>query len=565
MMRDLNDKKLFLFFLCIWLILNVLQAAFTQLDPDEAYYWMYSKELDWGYFDHPPAIAILIKLGYALIKNELGVRLGIILLQIGSFYGIWLILGKPQEKSKIWTLITLLVAMPMLQVYGFIATPDSPLLFFAAWFFYFYQKFVTKETWFNTLFLGACMAALLYSKYHGILLIFFTLLSNWRLLLKPQFYIASIFGAMLFFPHLYWQYSQDFPSFRYHLVGRDDPYELKHTANYILNQFLIFNPLLFPFILISLFRQVNKDALYRAFLFIIFGFWFFFLYTTSKGHVEPQWTVLLSIPFVILTWKYAVRDNNFIFAQWLKRLALLSFGLLLIARIALIKGNIFNWKSNFHRSVWVSELQEKAKGLPIIFQNSYRDPSLYTFYTGELAYSFTDANYRKNQFDIWDWEKALHNQRVAMAGQPLWNCRYCQNLKLTRKIFKLKFIDSLQITQKINFDFKIPSEHTINKSVSLSIEIENPYYHTIQMNAGNMPLQIVAIFYDFEKEKIKNITKVNFKTPVNQLLPQKTLAAKVNFSIPNMPAGEYVFALGIQTGDLPPSFNSKLIKIKVTQ
>ena len=86
-----SGKSLFLFFLVIWFLLNALQAAFTNLDPDEAYYWMYSKALAWGYFDHPPAIATLIKLGYALIPSELGVRIFTILAQIGSFYGIWIL------------------------------------------------------------------------------------------------------------------------------------------------------------------------------------------------------------------------------------------------------------------------------------------------------------------------------------------------------------------------------------------------------------------------------------------------------------------------------------------
>jgi len=35
------------------LVLNVMQAWLTELDPDEAYYWIYSRQLDWGYFDHP--------------------------------------------------------------------------------------------------------------------------------------------------------------------------------------------------------------------------------------------------------------------------------------------------------------------------------------------------------------------------------------------------------------------------------------------------------------------------------------------------------------------------------
>ncbi|MEL6358020.1 MAG: hypothetical protein AAFQ37_13930, partial [Bacteroidota bacterium] len=56
-----------------WLFINLLQAALSPLDADEAYYWMYAHQLDWGYFDHPPAVAALIKFGMWL-PGELGVR-----------------------------------------------------------------------------------------------------------------------------------------------------------------------------------------------------------------------------------------------------------------------------------------------------------------------------------------------------------------------------------------------------------------------------------------------------------------------------------------------------------
>ena len=54
---------IFLGFLLGWLLVNLLQAGLTELDPDEAYYFMYSRDLAWGYFDHPPVIALMIRLG----------------------------------------------------------------------------------------------------------------------------------------------------------------------------------------------------------------------------------------------------------------------------------------------------------------------------------------------------------------------------------------------------------------------------------------------------------------------------------------------------------------------
>jgi 4-amino-4-deoxy-L-arabinose transferase-like glycosyltransferase len=59
---------------------NLIQATFTGLLHDEAYYWVWSKHLDWGYFDHPPMIALLIKAGTIIGDTELGVRLIFVIL-----------------------------------------------------------------------------------------------------------------------------------------------------------------------------------------------------------------------------------------------------------------------------------------------------------------------------------------------------------------------------------------------------------------------------------------------------------------------------------------------------
>ena len=57
----MNKLKLYKFLLPISIlllfILNVVQGGTTELLPDEAYYWVYSQYLDWGFFDHPPLVA----------------------------------------------------------------------------------------------------------------------------------------------------------------------------------------------------------------------------------------------------------------------------------------------------------------------------------------------------------------------------------------------------------------------------------------------------------------------------------------------------------------------------
>src|ERR1700731_1489332 len=61
--------------------LRLVAAAWTPLTFDEAYYWTWSKHLAFGYYDHPPMVALVIRLGTLIAGDtELGVRLVSILL-----------------------------------------------------------------------------------------------------------------------------------------------------------------------------------------------------------------------------------------------------------------------------------------------------------------------------------------------------------------------------------------------------------------------------------------------------------------------------------------------------
>ncbi|HSZ25708.1 MAG TPA: glycosyltransferase family 39 protein, partial [Cytophagaceae bacterium] len=227
--------------LVLWFLINVLSAYFTELGFDESYYWMYSRFPAWGYFDHPPAIMVMDLLGYAFLKNELGVRLISILMSTVVIYYIYK-LSEP-ENIKIFSLFVL-SCFPI-HLFGFFSLPDVPLLFFTVLFFVAYDKFLKTPTILHTLILTIIMSLLVYSKYHGVLVIFFTILSNPRLLIQRKFIIAGLLSFALFLPHLYWQYTHDFISFRFHLFQRaSESYSPWFTINYIFGQPLYYGPLM---------------------------------------------------------------------------------------------------------------------------------------------------------------------------------------------------------------------------------------------------------------------------------------------------------------------------------
>ena len=70
--------------------LRAIMAAALPLSADEAYYWLWSKHLAAGYFDHPPAIAWLIHAGTALFGDTpLGVRFAGLVLSLPASWFVW--------------------------------------------------------------------------------------------------------------------------------------------------------------------------------------------------------------------------------------------------------------------------------------------------------------------------------------------------------------------------------------------------------------------------------------------------------------------------------------------
>ena len=149
-MNAFIQKNHRLVFYGLWLLLGLIQSGLTELQDDEAYYWVYSRFLDWGYFDHPPMIAVLIKMGYAIFPNEIGVRLVPLLLNILSL----VLIDKLIDKKNSFLFYSIALSIVVLQLMGFIAVPDTPLIFFTALFFLCYKRFTQSPSGLSTLLLG---------------------------------------------------------------------------------------------------------------------------------------------------------------------------------------------------------------------------------------------------------------------------------------------------------------------------------------------------------------------------------------------------------------------------
>ncbi|MEI9809258.1 MAG: hypothetical protein WDO16_16105 [Bacteroidota bacterium] len=76
------------------------------------------------------------------------------------------------------------LSVAVLQISGFVAVPDIPLIFFTALFFLLYKKFIGDYSLLNTFLLGLCIALLLYSKYHAVLIVSFYIVVQYKTVYK---------------------------------------------------------------------------------------------------------------------------------------------------------------------------------------------------------------------------------------------------------------------------------------------------------------------------------------------------------------------------------------------
>ena len=407
---DREHSKQFYGILLLWGVLDLLCAMFCEIHADEAYYRLYGQFLSWGYFDHPPMVGLMTALSASmvpatsLILKNLSVRLVTVLMHMATVYVVWKTLPKSpttNHQSPISTFILLSASMPMFCAYGFMTTPDAPLLFFAALFYYAYRRFTMERTWSMSVLLGVSMAGMMYSKYMAVLVIGFTLLGNWRLVKDGKAWAAVGIAAVSMIPHLWWQYANAFPSFTYHLVARATSYQPLYTLEFLPNQWAVFNPIVWALMIWVGARQLRSDDPYRCSLAMtILGFQVFFLVSAFRGHVEPHWTMVTSIPAVLL-----LADEHFVSRRGVRIALGVCVGLVLAARIILMLNILPAQTGLAHKQAFYEQLHKEAQGLPVVFDGSFQAPSLYRFFYDDQAVLVRTATDRYTQFDLLHLEK----------------------------------------------------------------------------------------------------------------------------------------------------------------
>lgn len=234
-------KELYVLIIIILIsfIVRLIAIGSADLIAEEAYYWNYSNHLDFSYLDHPPMVALLIKIFTLLFgTNEFGVRFASLVCWLVCVIFSYKLteLIKPQAGKNA---VLLLAILPFFFVHSLVMTPDLPLI--ACWsasLYYLYLALVCNKSqaWYYA---GIWIGLGMISKYTILLLGPTTLIylltvrdaRQWFFSRAP--YVCILITISIFSPVIYWNATHEWVSFLFQSTRR-----LNATDNFSFHELL---------------------------------------------------------------------------------------------------------------------------------------------------------------------------------------------------------------------------------------------------------------------------------------------------------------------------------------
>jgi len=313
--------------LCLVPVYLLLAAVVPPFD-DELYYWCWSRDLQFSYYDHPPMVAYMIRIATELFGDSIvAIRLPAVL----SAFVVMLVIGwlsRPRD------LLPFVFLSPMLTFTAVMVTPDTPLLMFWAlylvWLVEMHQRLASgvprgSSPWSGRIedhgeqprgshfamwaLGGVILGCGVLGKYTTGLAVIagfasFLLAGNprrWIVGYTLQGVVAFLFAS----PILIYNIERDFIPLRYqwgHSMSSPDP-GLKMFGEFVGGQMLLLGTVPFAVFVWALRnrRELIADPRLRPIACLFVLPFAFFLLKATRGHLEGNW----AFPCYLACWPLA--------------------------------------------------------------------------------------------------------------------------------------------------------------------------------------------------------------------------------------------------------------------
>jgi 4-amino-4-deoxy-L-arabinose transferase-like glycosyltransferase len=281
--------------------LRLIAAAVTPITFDEAYYWMWSKHLAGGYYDHPPMVAVVIRLGTLIAGDtELGVRLVSILLALPMSWAVYQAAAALFGGSRVAATSAILLNATLMAAVGtMIVTPDAPLLVASSFLLFSLAKVLQTGRGAWWLAVGAAAGCALLSKYTALFfgpailiwLIAVPKLRHW--LISPWLYFGGLVALLIFAPVILWNADHHWVSFIKQMGrARIEDFRPAFIAELIPTQIAFATPLVWILGAMGLYALCRRAGELPARVLVNTMFWTitaYFIWHSLHARVEANW------------------------------------------------------------------------------------------------------------------------------------------------------------------------------------------------------------------------------------------------------------------------------------
>ena len=406
----MNFSNAFKVTLLVTLLLKLVLAYIIPMSGDEAYFIIWAKNLDFGYYDHPPMVGWFLYLMRFLGDSEIILRLPAILLSTFIGFGIYQLL-KSRDESKA-ALIAILYLVSPLNILNVLITTDTPLILFAFLSGASAYKALEKDqlTWYGLA--GVFFGMAFLSKYFAVLLglayltYFIFSRKNWH---KTRGFALLFLTALPFaLINIYWNYTHCWDNILFNLYTRNEgeQFSLGKIAAYLGTQAYLMSPPVIYYLFkhrSGLVEKLKSDNL-NIFFFTFFVPMAAFAALSLKKLIGLHW-VLAFYPFLyILLYLFLSREE---LLKTVKFMAWFSAAhLAIIAVISVMP--METWKNTkwYDGIVFMFKTNDIAENIRpyekefLLAADGYTPAAIISYHYGKDFFVFGEGSYHARQDDM---------------------------------------------------------------------------------------------------------------------------------------------------------------------
>ncbi len=422
-------------------LFRLAYGSYLGILPDEAYYWDWSRNLAFGYFDHPPLIAYLIAFSRMIFgETVLGVRFMMWVCTLCASVISYVVLKKYVSRPSslvLWAVLS--NGVLLFGIGSLLATPDIPLVFFwsvsvlAAY----NAIFRSSTRWWIVLGLAAGLGMM--SKYTYVLfpisLALFLVTSKERRfwLGRWQPWAAAGLGLLVWLPNILWNQSHHWRAVLFqfsHGVNADATLHFDLLGDYLAGQISVLSVapvavLAYAAAVMLKKRNRSDRSTYLVTLSVVP--FFFFLFASLQKKVEANWAACAYVTgFILVSIVFELSEPGKI--RWYRRFAVFSafFAAITTAVIMVHLQHPFlpiptetdpatqaiGWKS-LARDINAQRIRFDPRDTLPVCANRYQEAALFAYYLPDHPRTFAlNIRSRDNQYSLWPQRRPAASARV---------------------------------------------------------------------------------------------------------------------------------------------------------